>query len=102
MTTENFIIELFCRIDDRMKPVPKHSQAHLWHSEVVTIGVLFGLKGVGERGFYRWLRWDYHPLFPHLPERARASVSSAANASELDLSLFGSFHAVGGDRYLWD
>ena len=55
MTTEDFIIDLFCRIDDPMKDVPKHSQAHLWPSEVVTIGVLFGLKGVGERAFYRWL-----------------------------------------------
>jgi hypothetical protein len=29
MTTEDFIIDLFCRIDDQMKDVPKHSQAHL-------------------------------------------------------------------------
>lgn len=71
MTTEDFIIDLFCRIDDQMKGVPKHSQAHLWPSEVVTVGALFGLKGVGERAFYRWLVRDYQPLFPHLPERSR-------------------------------
>lgn len=71
MTTEDFIIDLFCRIDDQMKDVAKHSQAHLWPSEVVTVGVLFGLKGVGERAFYRWLVRDYHPLFPRLPERSR-------------------------------
>src|SRR5512143_2342665 len=71
MTTEDFIIDLFWRIDDQMKAVLKHSQAHLWPSEAVTIGVLFGLKGVGERAFYRWLVRDYQPLFPRLPERSR-------------------------------
>jgi hypothetical protein len=30
MTTEDFIIDLFCRIDDQMQDVAKHSQAHLW------------------------------------------------------------------------
>ena len=71
MTTEDFIIELFCRIDDAMKAVPKHPQAHLYPSEIVTLGVLFALKGLGNRQFYRRLRRDYLPLFPHLPERTR-------------------------------
>src|SRR5512143_4000570 len=71
MTTIDFITELFCRIDDEMRPVPKHPQAHLWPSEVVTLGVLHALKGVGNRAFYRGLTRDYHPLFPHLPERTR-------------------------------
>jgi hypothetical protein len=30
MTTEDFIIGLFCRIDDRMKNLTEHSQAHLF------------------------------------------------------------------------
>ena len=30
MTAEDFIIDLFCRVDDRMKNVPNHSQAALW------------------------------------------------------------------------
>jgi hypothetical protein len=71
MTTEDFISELFCRIDDAMQTVPKHPQASLWPSEVVTLGVLFALKGVGNRPFYRWLVRDYRPLFPRLPERTR-------------------------------
>ena len=71
MTTEDFIIDLFCRIDDQMKEVRKPSQAHLWPSAAVTVGALFGLKGVGGRAFYRWLIRDYHPLFPRLPERSR-------------------------------
>ncbi len=71
MTTMDFIIALFCRVDDHMQGLPKHPQATLWPSEVVTLGLLHALKGVGNRAFYRWLARDYRPLFPHLPERTR-------------------------------
>jgi hypothetical protein len=71
MTTEDFISELFYRVDEAMKEVPKPPLAHLWPSEVVTLGVLFALKGVGNRAFYRWLSRDCRPLFPALPERTR-------------------------------
>ena len=39
MTTEDFIIDLFCRIDDTMQNVPNHSQAALAPSELVTLGM---------------------------------------------------------------
>jgi hypothetical protein len=71
MTTIDFIIELFCRVDDQMTSVRKHNQAILWPSEIVTLGLLHALKGVGNRAFYRWLTRDYQALFPHLPERTR-------------------------------
>jgi len=71
VTTEDFIIELFCRVDDEMLDVPKHSQANLYPSEVVTLALLFALKGVGNRAFYRWLKRDFGHLFPKLPERTR-------------------------------
>ena len=71
MTTVDFITSLFCRVDDAMTAVPKHPQAKLYPSEVVTVALLFALKGVGDRPFYRWLERDYRPLFPHLPERTR-------------------------------
>ena len=71
MTTEDFITDLFCRIDDKMKNVPNHSQAALAPSELVTLGMLFAIKGVGQRAFYRWLNRDYAGLFPNLPERTR-------------------------------
>ena len=71
MTTEDFIINLFCRVDDQMSDAKKHSQAKLYPSEVVTIALLFALKGVGNRAFYRWLERDYRPLFPQLPVRTR-------------------------------
>lgn len=71
MTTIDFITDLFCRIDDAMRAFPKHPQACLWPSEVVTLGILHALKGVGNRAFHRWLARDYRPLFPGLPERTR-------------------------------
>jgi len=71
MTTVDFIIILFCLIDDAMRDVPKHSQSNLWPSEIVTLGILFALKGVGNRAFYRWVARDLKPLFPNLPERTR-------------------------------
>jgi hypothetical protein len=70
MTTEDFIIGLFCRIDDRMKSVVKHSQAHLYPSEIVTLAVLFALKGVGDRAFYRWISRDWRSLFPQFRTHA--------------------------------
>ena len=71
MTTDDFIIELFCRVDDHMKDVRHHAQAGLYPSELVTIGLLFALKGVGGRAFYRGLSRDYAAWFPGLPERTR-------------------------------
>jgi len=70
-TTEDFIIELFYCIDNTMTDVPQHAQARLYPSEIVTLAVLFALKGDGERPSYRWLKRDWHPLFPKLPERTR-------------------------------
>ncbi len=71
MSTLDFITELFCRVDDAMRDVPKHSQSSLYPSEVVTLGLLFAIKGVGNRAFYRWIERDYLSLFPLLPERTR-------------------------------
>jgi hypothetical protein len=71
VTTEEFIIALFCEVDDRMGDIPKHPQAYLWPSELVTIGLLFALKGGYFRAFYRWLSRDFGILFGSLPERTR-------------------------------
>jgi hypothetical protein len=87
MTTEDCIIDLFCRIDDSMKDVPKHPQARLHPGELVTVGVLFAMKGVGERAFYRWLKRDYLHLFPHLPDRTRLFRLLATHRSWTDRFL---------------
>jgi len=55
MTTLDFITALFYEVDEQLRAMPKHPEAHLWPSEVVTLGLLHALKGVGNRAFYRWL-----------------------------------------------
>ena len=71
MITVEFITALFYEVDEQLRTIPKHPEAHLWPSEVVTWGLLHALKGVGNRPFYRWLTRDYRPFFPRLPERPR-------------------------------
>jgi hypothetical protein len=71
MTTWDLITALFYHVDEQLHDIPKHPEAHLWPSEVVTLGLLHALKGVGNRAFYRWLTRDYRMLFPRLPERTR-------------------------------
>ena len=70
MTTVDFMTELLCRVAEQIVE-PKHSQAKLYPSEVVTLAVLYALKGCGQRAFRRWLTRDYRPLFPHRPDRTR-------------------------------
>jgi hypothetical protein len=75
MTTEEIIIQILCYVDDRMREVKKHVQAQLYPSELVTIGILFALKGVSFEAFYRWLKRDYDGLFGGLPDRTRLQRS---------------------------
>ena len=96
MTTIDFITTLFCRVDDQMRAVPKHTQALLYPSEWVTIGILYALKGCGERAFYRWLTRDDRPLFPRLPEQAL--VSCPDGAPGVDRLLLGRAEFVGRSR----
>lgn len=71
MTTELIIIAIFCYVDFRMMGIPKHPQAKLYPSELVTIGILFALKGGSWDAFYRWLKRDYDALFAGLPDESR-------------------------------
>lgn len=84
MTTADFIIALFHRIDNQMLHVPKHPQAALYPSETVTLGILYALKGGGKRAFYRWLVRDWLAFFPRLPERTRLFRLFAAHADWTD------------------
>ena len=49
MNTINFITELFCKVDNNIDD-KKHYQAKLYPSEVVTIALLYDLKGCGQEG----------------------------------------------------
>jgi hypothetical protein len=69
MTTEDSIIHMFYHVDNGVGPVAKDPCAKLYPSEVVTIGILFALKGGRFRAFYRWLKRDFEQLFAGLPDR---------------------------------
>ncbi|MDE2820101.1 MAG: hypothetical protein OXI40_10260 [Chloroflexota bacterium] len=71
MTDREFFIQLFCRVDDQMKDVPKHSQAKMYPSELATLGILFALKGKGCRAFYHGVSRNFSDLFPKLLQRTR-------------------------------
>ncbi len=80
MSTDDFIMALFIRVDTLMADVPKDPRARLYPSEIVTLALLFALKGVGPRAFDRWLRNNYQRWFPGLPERTRLFRLFAAHA----------------------
>jgi len=73
MTTEDIILHIFYLVATSLPEIPRHSQAKLYPSELVTIGILFALKGGCFRAFYRWLKRDYGNWFGDgsLPERTR-------------------------------
>ena len=43
----------------------------MYAREVVTLALLYALKGCGPRSFWRWLVRDYRSLFPQLSHRTR-------------------------------
>jgi len=67
VTQEQFIIELFCRIDDMLPKTPEHHQAKLSKGELVTLGMLLALKGTSQHAFYRWLKENWIALFSLCP-----------------------------------
>ena len=71
VNSTSFSAELYCRVNDAIADAPQHSQAILSISEVVSIGILYAAKGVGQRAFYTWRRDNYGHIFPKLPERTR-------------------------------
>src|SRR6266849_6212536 len=71
MTPQDFLIARFCAVDQERLDVPKHPDAKLSRSEVVTLALLFASKGGGTRAFSRWLTRDSLALFPQMPERTR-------------------------------
>ena len=43
MATIDLVTALFYEVDEQMRAIPKHPEAHLWPSEVVTLGLLHAL-----------------------------------------------------------
>ena len=89
MTTGDIILHIFCLVDDSLPNIPRHSQAKLYPSELMTIGILFALKGGFFRAFYRWLKRDYGDWFGDgsLPERTRLQRLLKTHQDWCDLLL---------------
>ena len=71
MSTLDFIIGVFCRVDDHLKQVPRPCRSGLSPSEIVTVAILYTVKGISQRRFYGWLCANFADLFPGLPDRTR-------------------------------
>jgi len=56
LSAVDFITELFRRADVQLNGIQKHTQAPLYPSEVITLALLFALKGGSNWAFYRWLK----------------------------------------------
>ncbi len=97
-STDEFIIALFIRVDTVMADVPKDSRAHLYPSEVVTLALLFALKGVGPRAFNRWLR---NNSVVSTLTGAHAAVSPVCRTCRLGRHLLSPAHDARRDRQLW-
>jgi hypothetical protein len=44
MTTVDLITAWFDEVDEQLRTIPTHPEAHLWRSEVGTLGLLHALK----------------------------------------------------------
>ena len=71
MSTEDILLHVFEIVDQEMLDVKKRSDARLYPSEIVTIGLMFALKGGKYRPFYRWLCANLGTWFPNIPEQSR-------------------------------
>ncbi len=45
MSTEEILLRLFLLVDPELADVKKRSDAHVYPSDIVTIGLMFALKG---------------------------------------------------------
>jgi hypothetical protein len=89
MTTDDIILHIFYFVATSLPAIPRHSQGKLYPSELVTIGILFALKGGYFRAFYRWLKRDYGDWFGDgtLPDRTRLQCLLKSHRDWCDLLL---------------
>ena len=93
MPTIDFITQSFCCVDDKLResrPNHKHSQAKLYPSEVVTLALLYALKGCGREGITV-------PSLPHPPRLFRLFNSHGHHLEDFlaDPSLIGVIDSYG-------
>ena len=98
MTTVDFIA-LFYEVDEQMGAIPKHPEAHLWPSEVVTLGLLHALKA-GPALLSLAVARLSGIVSP--AARAHPALSALEDPSRLDAGLLGRPDGAWGHRHLWD
>ena len=72
----DFITALFYEVDEQLRAIPKHPEAHLWPSEVVTLGLLHALKAEATGRFIVGSRATIAPCFPAYPSGPGSFASS--------------------------
>jgi Transposase DDE domain len=71
MRVTDVVTELFCRVDDRLGPLPRHQGEKLPLRELVTMSMLLAWKGGSTHASHRWIANNLTRLFPNVPERTR-------------------------------
>jgi len=84
MTMEDIITGIFCRVDDKIGKEERSWEQSLAVSEVVTIGMMFAMKGIKFRPFYTWLSSNFRSYFPALPSRRRLQELLRTHAQYAD------------------
>src|SRR6266516_7595039 len=88
MITIDFITALFCQVDEQMRTMPKHPEARLWPSEVVTLGLLHAAQRRGEPGLLSLVDARLSSVVSPLT-RADAPLAPLPDPSGLDAGLLG-------------
>src|SRR5258707_69363 len=81
------LVHIFYHVDNALLKIAKHGNAKLYPSEVVSIGILFALKGGHFHAFYRWLKRDYDSLFAGLPHRTALQRQLRVHQQHTDLLM---------------
>ena len=86
MITVEFITALFYEVDEQLRAIPKHPEAHLWPSEVRHLGALACPQRWGEPALLSLVDARLSTIVPPLA-RAHAALSSFEDPSGLDAGL---------------
>jgi hypothetical protein len=78
MITIEFITALFYEVDEQLGAIPKHPKAHLWPSEVVTLGLLHALNARASFVSSGPIRAGPRSSWP--PQRCSASLTPTASS----------------------
>ena len=85
MTTVDFITALFFQVANQMPGIPKHPQASLWPSEVVTLGLLHALKVDGNHCGSWYAHHEHNWLPSTITERLLPSKSVPVRSLQVHL-----------------